>query len=270
MYDVIIVGAGVVGCAIARELSRYQVDACVIEKEEDVCSGTSKANSAIAHAGFDATPGTLKAKLNVQGSQMMENLSKELDFSFQQTGALVVCVREEDKPKLQELYDKGIQNGVKELRILEKEEAHEMEPNLAEQVVAALYAPTSGIVCPFQMTIGFAENAWANGVQFKLNTRVDKIQKTENGYVVKTSGGDFETRAVVNAAGVYADEIHNMVSKEKLNIVARRGDYCLLDKTAGRHVSRTIFPLPNEFGKGVLVSPTVHGNLIVGRQYMGI
>lgn len=270
MYDVIIVGAGVVGCAIARELSRYQVDACVIEKEEDVCSGTSKANSAIAHAGFDATPGTLKAKLNVQGSQMMENLSKELDFSFQQTGALVVCVREEDKPKLQELYDKGIQNGVKELRILEKEEAHEMEPNLAEQVVAALYAPTSGIVCPFQMTIGFAENAWANGVQFKLNTRVDKIQKTENGYVVKTSGGDFETRAVVNAAGVYADEIHNMVSKEKLNIVARRGDYCLLDKTAGRHVSRTIFPLPNEFGKGVLVSPTVHGNLIVGPTAMDV
>ena len=270
MYDVMIVGAGVVGCAIARELSKYQVNACVVEKDEDVCNGTSKANSAIAHAGFDAKPGTLKAKLNVEGNLMMEKLSKELDFPFKQTGAFVVCVCEEDKPKLQELYDKGVQNGVKGLRILNKEEAHEMEPNLTDQVVAALYAPTSGIVCPFNMTIAFAENAVENGVEFKLNTSVENISKTENGYLVETSKGTFETKAVVNAAGVYADEIHNMVSEDKLKIVARRGDYCLLDKTAGNHVSRTIFPLPNEFGKGVLVSPTVHGNLIVGPTAMDV
>ena len=264
MYDVMIVGAGVVGCAIARELSKYQVNACVIEKDEDVCNGTSKANSAIAHAGFDAKPGTLKAKLNVEGNLMMEQLSKELDFPFKQTGAFVVCVREEDKPKLQELLDKGVQNGVKGLRILNKEEAHEMEPNLTDQVVAALYAPTSGIVCPFNMTIAFAENAVENGVEFKLNTSVENISKTENGYLVETSKGTFETKAVVNAAGVYADEIHNMVSEDKLKIVARRGDYCLLDKSAGNHVSHTIFALPGKYGKGVLVSPTVHGNLIVG------
>lgn len=270
MYDVIIIGAGVVGCVIARELSRYQVKACVIEKDEDVCNGTSKANSAISHAGFDAVPGTLKAKLNVEGNLMMEKLSKELDFPFKQTGALVVCGREADKEKLQELYDKGIKNGVKELRILDKEEVHKMEPNLAEQVVAALYAPTSGIVCPFQMTIAFAENAYANGVEFKLNTKVEQIRKVEGGYVVETPDGIFKTRAVVNAAGVYADEIHNMVSKEKLKIVARRGDYCLLDKAAGAHVSHTIFPLPNEFGKGVLVSPTIHGNLIVGPTAMDV
>ena len=270
MYDVMIVGAGVVGCAIARELSKYQVNACVVEKDEDVCNGTSKANSAIAHAGFDAKPGTLKAKLNVEGNLMMEKLSKELDFPFKQTGAFVVCVCEEDKPKLQELYDKGVQNGVKGLRILDKEETHEMEPNLTDQVVAALYAPTSGIVCPFNMTIAFAENAVENGVEFKLNTSVENISKTENGYLVETSKGTFETKAVVNAAGVYADEIHNMVSEDKLKIVARRGDYCLLDKTAGNHVSRTIFPLPNEFGKGVLVSPTVHGNLIVGPTAMDV
>ena len=270
MYDVMIVGAGVVGCAIARELSKYQVNACVVEKDEDVCNGTSKANSAIAHAGFDAKPGTLKAKLNVEGNLMMEQLSKELDFPFKQTGAFVVCVREEDKPKLQELLDKGVQNGVKGLRILDKEETHEMEPNLTDQVVAALYAPTSGIVCPFNMTIAFAENAVENGVEFKLNTSVENISKTENGYLVETSKGTFETKAVVNAAGVYADEIHNMVSEDKLKIVARRGDYCLLDKTAGNHVSRTIFPLPNELGKGVLVSPTVHGNLIVGPTAMDV
>lgn len=270
MYDVIIIGAGVVGCAIARELSRYQVKACVIEKDEDVCNGTSKANSAISHAGFDAVPGTLKAKLNVEGNLMMEKLSKELDFPFKQTGALVVCGREADKEKLQELYDKGIKNGVKELRILDKEEVHKMETNLAEQVVAALYAPTSGIVCPFQMTIAFAENAYANGVEFKLNTKAEQIRKVKGGYVVETPEEILKTRAIVNAAGVYADEIHNMVSKEKLKIVARRGDYCLLDKAAGAHVSHTIFPLPNEFGKGVLVSPTIHGNLIVGPTAMDV
>lgn len=270
MYDVIIIGAGVVGCAIARELSRYQVKACVIEKDEDVCNGTSKANSAISHAGFDAVPGTLKAKLNVEGNLMMEKLSKELDFPFKQTGALVVCGREADKEKLQELYDKGIKNGVKELRILDKEEVHKMETNLAEQVVAALYAPTSGIVCPFQMTIAFAENAYANGVEFKLNTKAEQIRKVKGGYVVETPEEILKTRAIANAAGVYADEIHNMVSKEKLKIVARRGDYCLLDKAAGAHVSHTIFPLPNEFGKGVLVSPTIHGNLIVGPTAMDV
>ena len=269
MYDVIIIGAGVVGCAIAEELSRYQVKACVIEKDEDVCNGTSKANSAISHAGFDAIPGTLKAKLNVEGNLMMEKLSKELDFPFKQTGALV-CGREADKPKLQELYEKGIKNGVKELCILDKEEVHKMEPNLADQVVAALYAPTSGIVCPFQMTIAFAENAYANGVEFKLNTKAEQIRKVEEGYHIETPKGIFKTRAIVNAAGVYADEIHNMVSKEKLKIVARRGDYCLLDKSAGAHVSHTIFPLPNEFGKGVLVSPTIHGNLIVGPTAMDV
>lgn len=264
MYDVMIVGAGVTGCAIARELSKYQVNACVIEKDEDVCNGTSKANSAIAHAGFDAKPGSLKAKLNVEGNLMMKELSETLDFPFKQTGAFVVCVREEDKPKLQELYDKGIANGVKELQILDKEQVHEMEPNLTDDVVAALYAPTSGIVCPFNMTIAFAENACQNGIEFKLNTEVKNITKADFGYVVETSEGTFETKAIVNAAGVYADKIHNMVSEDKLKIMARRGDYCLLDRTAGTHVSRTIFPLPNEFGKGVLVSPTVHGNLIVG------
>ena len=264
MYDVMIVGAGVVGCAIARELSKYQVNACVIEKDEDVCNGTSKANSAIAHAGFDAKPGTLKAKLNVEGNLMMEQLSKELDFPFKQTGAFVVCVREEDKPKLQELLDKGVQNGVKGLRILNKEEAHEMEPNLTDQVVAALYAPTSGIVCPFNLNIAMAENANANGVEFHFDTEVTDLRPVEDGWEIRTSKGTYKTRYVVNAAGVYADKFHNMVSNKKIHITPRRGDYCLLDKTAGNHVSHTVFALPGKYGKGVLVTPTVHGNLLVG------
>ena len=264
MYDIIIIGAGVSGSASARELSRYKANICVLEKEEDVCSGTSKANSAIVHAGFDAEPGSLMAKLNVQGNEMMEAMSKELDFSYKNIGSLVVCVHEEDICKLEELLERGKKNGVKDLRILNKEEVHAMEPNLTDEVVAALYAPTAGIVCPFGMNIAYAENAAVNGVEFKLNTEVQDIQPIEGGYAVTTNQGVFETKVVVNAAGVYADKFHNMVSEDKIHITPRRGDYCLLDKTAGEHVSHTIFPLPTKFGKGVLVTPTVHGNLLVG------
>lgn len=263
-YDVMIIGGGVAGAASARELSRYKVKACVIEKEEDVCCGTSKANSAIVHAGYDAVTGSLMAKLNVRGNEMMESLSKELDFPFQKNGSLVVCLDEEDMPNLQALYDRGVANGVKGLRILNKEEAMEMEPNLSEDVYAALYAPTAGIVCPFNLNIALAENANVNGVEFKFNTEVREIQKIEGGYALLTNAGTYHTKYVVNAAGVYADQIHNMVSENKIHITARRGDYCLLDKSAGGHVSKTIFALPGKYGKGVLVAPTVHGNLIVG------
>ena len=158
MYDVIIIGAGVSGCAAARELSRYRARVCVLEKAEDVCCGTSKANSAIAHAGYDAPTGSLMAKLNVQGNQMMEQLSKELDFEFQRIGSLVICRDAEELPNLQALYDRGAANGVTGLRIVEKEELRQMEPNISDDAVAALYAPTAGIVCPFGMNIAFAED----------------------------------------------------------------------------------------------------------------
>lgn len=264
MYDVVIIGAGVSGSASARELSRYKVNACVIEKAEDVCSGTSKANSGIVHAGFDAAEGSLMAKLNVQGNQMMEALSKELDFPFKKNGSLVICLSEEDMPKLQELYNRGVKNGVKELKILNKEEVLEIEPNISDDVYAALYAPTGGIVCPFGLNIALAENANTNGIEFKFNTEAQDIEKIDGGFIIKTNQGDIKTKYIVNAAGVYADKFHNMVSENKINITARKGEYCLLDKTAGAHVSKTIFALPGKMGKGVLVSPTAHGNLIVG------
>lgn len=264
MYDVMIIGAGVSGSACARELARYKLNICVVERAEDVCCGTSKANSAIAHAGFDADQGSLMAKLNVQGNKMMEELSKELDFEFIRNGSLVVCTREEDRRNLQALLENGIANGVEGLRIVEREELLAMEPNISDEAVAALYAPTGGILCPFGLNIALAENACVNGVEFKFDTEVLNIEKTDGGWKLVTDNGDYETKVVVNAAGVYADKFHNMVSDDKMTIVARRGDYYLLDKTAGKHVSRTIFTLPNEFGKGVLVSPTVHGNLIVG------
>lgn len=270
MYDVAIIGAGVIGSAIARELSRYQANICVIENEEDVCNGTSKANSAIIHAGFDAKPGSLKAKLNVRGNELMDNLSKELDIPFKRNGSLVVCTKDQDRSGLDELMEKGLANGVPGLQILEREELIKIEPNLSDDVTCALLAPTAGIVCPFHMTMAFAENACTNGVSFYLNTKVTDIQKTEEGYTIKTLHTDsnaeeiFQAKVVINAAGVYADELTNMVSANKLHITARKGEYCLLDKDAGTHVSHTIFQLPSKMGKGVLVSPTVHGNLLVG------
>lgn len=264
MYDIIIIGAGVSGAASARELSRYQAKICVLEKEEDVCCGTSKANSAIVHAGYDAATGSLKAKLNVRGNELMGELAKDLDFPFDRRESLVLCLSEDDMPELQALYDRGVANGVKDLRILQRDEVLRMEPNVTDNVYAALYAPTAGIVCPFGLNIALAENAYENGVEFKFDTEVNEIKKLDEGYELHTSQGIFQARCVVNAAGVYADRFHNMVSTEKIHITARRGDYCLLDKEAGDHVSRTIFALPSKLGKGVLVSPTVHGNLLVG------
>ena len=270
MYDVIIIGAGVTGSAVARELSRYKLNVCVLDKEEDVCCGTSKANSAIVHAGFDAATGSLMARFNVRGNEMMDQLSKDLDIPFKRNGALVVCIHESEKDGLKDLYDRGVANGVKGLQILSREEALEKEPNLSENVVAALYAPTSGIVCPFILNIAMAENACVNGVDFFFNTEVESLtpgtcKKHGNPiWTIRTNNGVYKARYVVNAAGVYADKFHNMVSEKKINITPRRGDYCLLDKTVGNHVSHTIFPQPTKLGKGVLVSPTVHGNLIVG------
>ncbi len=263
-YDVIIIGAGVTGTAIARELSRYEGRIGVLEREEDVCCGTSKANSAIIHTGFDAEPGTLKAKLNVRGNQLVGELAEKLDFPFKRNGSLVLCLNEKDYPNLQKLYEKGGANGVKNIRILNREEVLKLEPNVSDSVFAALYAPTGGIVCPFNMTIAFAENACENGVEFHFNTEVKKISRETEIWKIETSKGDFSAKCIINAAGVYADAFHNMVSEKKIHITPRKGEYCLLDKTAGTHVSHTVFALPGKFGKGVLVTPTVHGNLLIG------
>lgn len=264
MYDVIIIGSGVSGAASARELSRYKANICVLEKEEDVCCGTSKANSGIVHSGIDAAHGTLMAKLNVLGSEMMEELSRELDFLYKRNGSIVVCRDKEDMPNLLKLYENGVRNGVKDLKILTKTEVKELEPNITDDVIAALYAPTGGIVCPFNLNIALAENANVNGVEFKFNTEVESIEKIENGYRIHTNNGSYETKYIVNAAGVYADKFHNMVSENKIHITPRRGEYCLLDKTAGEHVNSTIFAVPGKYGKGILTTPTVHGNLLVG------
>lgn len=261
MYDVIVIGGGVTGTATLRELSKYNLKLALLEKEEDVCSGTSKANSAIVHAGFDAKEGTLKAKFNVRGNELIRNLAKDLEFSFKNNGAFVLCFDENDLPALKDLYQRGLNNGVEGLEIIDGDKARELEPNLSKNVVAALYAKTSGIVCPFEMNIAFAENAIDNGAEVILNTEVTKIVKKDDYYVINDK---YETKCIVNAAGLYADKIHNLVCDDKLSIHPRKGDYCLFDKEVGGLVSRTIFQLPSKAGKGVLVTPTVHGNLLVG------
>ena len=229
MYDVIIIGAGVSGSAIARELSRYQGKFCVLEKEADICCGTSKANSGIVHAGFDAKEGSLMAKLNVEGNKMMEKLSKELDFPYQNNGSLVVCTNEEDMEILEELLKRGRNNQVEGLQILKREALLKMEPNLSDEVIAALYAPTGGIVCPFGLNIALAENATQNGVEFYLEQEVKKIEKrVAGGYRICTQDTAYETKVIVNAAGVYADHFHDMVSEKKIHITPRKGEYVLL------------------------------------------
>ena len=265
MYDAVIIGGGVIGCAVARYLSRFQGRFCLLERENDVCSGTSKANSAIVHAGFDAKAGTLMAKYNVLGSRMMPQLAKELDFPFRRNGSLVLCLAQEDMPKLRALYENGIQNGVEGLEIIDARRLHEMEPNISDGAVAALWAPTGGIVCPFQMTVALGENAIHNGVEIYRNAEVTEVKRgKDNTWQVVTKEETLETRAVINAAGVYSGVLHNMVSRRKIHITPRRGEYLLLDKAAGETVHSTIFQLPGVLGKGVLVTPTVHGNLLVG------
>ena len=268
MIDVTIIGAGVTGSAIAMELSRFDLDVLVLEKASDVCEGTSKANSGIVHSGYDAKPGSLKARFNVEGNKLIHKLSETLDFPFKENGSLVLALEEEGRAGIEELYERGMANGVPGLRILEREELFQMEPNVSENAVCALYAPTGGIVCPFNMTIAFAENAADNGVRFKFDTKVTNIEKKTGDagtyYLVETDTDTIETKIVINAAGVYSDVFHNMVSADKIHITPRKGEYLLMDKAAGDLVKSTLFQLPSKLGKGVLVTPTVHGNLMVG------
>ncbi len=270
MYDIIIVGGGVTGVAVAREISRYYAKVCLIEREEDLCCGTSKANSAIIHAGYDAHEGSLKAKLNVEGSSLVPQLATELDFQYENNGSMVVCVNESELPKLQALLERGIANGVQGLKVISGDQARALEPSLSAQVVGALHVPTGGIVCPFGMTIALGENAAANGVEFHFNTTVTGFVKGDGCWTIHTTQGDYRAKCIVNAAGVYSDMLHNMVSSKSLKITPRRGEYMLLDKDTSYYAKHTIFQLPGKLGKGVLVTPTVHGNTLVGPTALDI
>lgn len=264
-FDVAVIGAGVVGASIARELSRYKLSTVVVERCEDVCSGTSKANSAIVHAGYDAVPGSLKAKFNVRGAELIRELSKKLDFDYRENGSMVISLSPDGHAGLVTLLEKGEKNGVKDLEIISGDRAREIEPALSPEVVEALLVPHGAIVCPFLMTIAFAENAAENGAEFRFLEDVTGIMPDDGRFILSVNGEEkYDVKYVVNAAGVYADKINNMVSARKLSITPRRGEYVLMDREVGGLVDHTIFQLPTKLGKGVLVTPTVHGNLLVG------
>ncbi len=264
MYDVAIIGAGVVGAMVARTLSQYNLKTCILEKENDVSMGATKANSAIVHAGFDAKDRSLKAKLNVKGSEMMSQIAKELGVKYENNGSLVIGFNEEDRHTIEELLKRGIKNGVKGLRILEKDELKCLEPNLSNNVNCALYAPTGAIICPYELTVAAIGNAMDNGTDLKCNFEVCDIKSIDDGYEISSKEESVKAKYVVNAAGLYSDKIAEMIGDNSFKITPRRGEYILLDKECGNIVSNTIFRTPTKAGKGILISPTVDGNLLTG------
>ncbi len=264
MFDVLIIGGGVIGCSVANQLSQYQLKVGVIERSSDVCELTSKANSGIVHSGVDAKVGSKKAYFNLLGNKMMASFCKQYGVPFHQNGSLILCFSESDYPRLEILYRQGLENGVQGLRLLSKEEVLQLEPNLNPNLFAALHAPTGGIVDPFKLTLMQAEVAKTNGVEFFLNTTLLHLAKKDHYYQLETNLGVFQSKTVVNCAGIYADYWNNQVSNRKLSITPRKGEYCLFDKQVGNLVKHTVFQLPNEFGKGVVVTPTAEGNLLIG------
>ena len=264
MYDIAVIGAGIIGTSVARELSRYSLRIALIEKDNDVANGTTKANSGIIHAGYDAKPGSNKAKYNALGNPMFDELCEELAVPFKRIGSLVIALNSQDMEKVEELYNRGLANGIPEMRILGRSEVRKMEPNLNDEVVGALHAPTAGIIDPWELAIALAENATENGVELLLNHRVTAIEKLTDGFDIRTSASGIEARYVINCAGVYADEINNMAAAPYFQITPRRGQYFVLDKNTGSLVNSVVFQCPGKMGKGVLLTSSVHGNLLIG------
>lgn len=264
MVDVVIVGGGVCGCSLLYELSRYKLSAVLVEKENDVSVGTTKANSAIVHAGYDPHPGTKMARYNVEGNALVKELCEKLDVPYQQIGSLVLAFDADQDALVRELFDRGTQNGVPGMKVLSAEEVREMEPNVSPEVTSALYAPSAGIVSPWELAIALAETAVKNGARVELNSEVTAIQPIDGGFRVTAGGKEIDARFVVNTAGIWSDKINDMAAPHTFTVSANKGEYFLLDKSQGTLVNHVIFQCPSKVGKGVLVSPTVHGNLIVG------
>ncbi|HII4457907.1 TPA: NAD(P)/FAD-dependent oxidoreductase [Clostridium perfringens] len=265
MRDIIVIGAGVVGCSIARELSKYNLDVLVVEKNSDVSEGISKGNSGIVHAGYNEKIGTLKAKLNIEGNKIFDDLSRDLQFPFKRNGAFILAFSDEEMKTLESLKENGEKLGVEGLEILTREEALNIEPNLNKEIVGVLNVKTSGIVSPYEMTIALAENAAENGVEFKLNSKVTNIEKISEGYKVTLNNKELVSgKLIINASGLEGAFLNNLVSMTKREINPVKGEYCLFDKVAGAMINKTLFQVPNKLSKGVLVTPTAEGNLLVG------
>lgn len=264
MFDVLIIGCGVVGAALAYELSKHEVSVCVLEKENDVATGTTKANSAILHSGYDPAPGTLMARLNVESVPLTKEICRKLDVPCKNIGSLTVAFSDAEMETIKELYDRGMKNGVPGLEIIDRQELRKREPHISQEALGALWAPTAAILSPWELALAMAQTAVLNGVSLHLNSSVKAIEKRGQGFIVTTDNDVFHARTVVNAAGIYSDKVQNMITKSTFRVLPRSGEYYLLDKCECQKANSIIFQCPNEDSKGVLVSPTVHGNLIVG------
>ena len=265
LYDIIIIGGGVVGCAIARHLSRFNLKIALLEKEADIAMGTTKANSGVVHAGYAAEREYIKRNLSIRGNKLYTQAWEELHFPFQRIGSFVIALEDQEIKDLEDLRKKGIQDGVPGLElILDKEKIRHMEPNLTNEIVGVLHAPTAGIVSPYELAFALAENAAMNGVQFFRNHEVIKIKHTEYEFTVNTVGrNEFKTRNLINAAGLYSSQISRMLGLDYFDIMPRKGEYIIFDRNA-IHLNKILFPTPTKVSKGILVCPTMHGNTFVG------
>ena len=265
IYDVAIIGAGVIGGMLARELSRYQLKVCVLEKENDIAMGASRANSGIVHGGYDPVPGTLKAKLNSQGVELLFEAAEQLHVPYKRNGSMVCAFSVEEEPLLEELYQQGQENGIPGLALLTGDEARQLEPNLSAAVTKVLHVTNAGIICPYELTVAAIGNAMDNGVELIRNFAVSAISRDQDVFTVRTASGEqIQTKFLVNCAGGYSDKIAALVGDDFFTVIPRAGEYMLLDKAEGSRVSHTLFQCPTAEGKGILVSPTVDGNLLVG------
>ena len=264
MYDVAIIGGGVIGSMLARQLSRYNLKICILEKENDIAMGASKANSGIVHGGFDPEPDTLKAKLNSIGVEKLFSVAKELNAPIKRNGSLVLAFGSDEEPAINELYERGIKNGISGMKVISGDEARKLEPALSPDVTLALHITSAGIVCPYELTVAAMGNAIDNGAELIRKFKVASIKKDDDFTVTSEKGESVTAKFVVNCAGAYSDKIAAMIGDESFKIIPRAGEYMLLDKTAGSLVSHTIFQVPSKEGKGILVSPTVDGNLLTG------
>ena len=269
-YDVVVIGAGVVGALISLELSKKDIRVAMLDKCNDVAMGTTKANSAIVHGGFDAANGTLKAKLNVRGTALMPQLCADLAVPYRNNGSLVLAFSEEEMEHVHTLYERGQKNGVPRLSVIDKAAVKAMEPHVSDEVVGALLSETAGIVCPYELTIAATEVAVTNGVEFLRNCAVESIKAQNDGFVLSTTCGEIEASYVINAAGVHSDDVARMIGDDSISIIARKGEYYLLDKSYGYIADHTLFQCPTKMGKGVLVTPTVDGNLLIGPSALDV
>ena len=264
MFDVAVIGGGVVGTLVARELAKYELTVVLLERENDVAVGATRANSGIVHAGFDAPNGSLMAAMNVRGAALMPALTRELQVPYRNNGTLVVAFNDEELAVARELLARGERNGVERLEVIDSERLHALEPHITAEAVGALYAPTAGIVCPYGLAIAAMGNAMQNGAELIRNFEVRAIEDAGSHFAVSADGQTVEARYLVNAAGLYSDEVAAMAGDRSFAVHPRRGEYLLLDSEFGAYVGHTVFQMPTKMGKSILVTPTVDGNLLVG------